>query len=541
MANDKTEALREKRAKRAEKPSREAALAAAALIKFRKYQLPVFWAKIGLLVLHWSRQIGKSYTLAAWAVYRILTNPGRLVTVLSNSKDNGTEFMVKCTEICAAMRQEFDDEDLSPDDLIENMRIECRIKTEGRWGRIKVLAANPRTARGFSGDLILDEFAFHEDSVAIWDAAEPILSSNKDFQCRVASTGNGRWNMFYRMAAIARNRGKVEGWPLSEAGYPVSKVPRSLAYTMGVKIYDTATRGEITPEAARKAALDKRSYDQNYECSFNDEAMALLTLELINAAEYSVEEGGVMECRIDEDDWSLDTLDYLRSLRGPLGLGMDVGRNRNLTSIFVGERIGQITFTRALLRIDDMRLPQQQERLMAVLGLKNFGRGAGDGTGIGLQLCEAAQDRVGQHRFEVVNFASKEKRRVRGVEQSDTALVTELMALDLLQAFEDKAFRIPMEARLRDSLRKPMRVQTGKQVHIAAENDETGHADEFWAAALLQRSLLAGLSGITDIAQVVLGGSRTGVPRFEARRLGGYKRASAGSMHQPMEAAEIDA
>ena len=62
-----------------------------------------------------------------------------------------------------------------------------------------MLAANPRTARGFSGDLILDEFAFHENGDAIWAAAEPILASNKDFLCRIASTGNGRHNLFYRM------------------------------------------------------------------------------------------------------------------------------------------------------------------------------------------------------------------------------------------------------------------------------------------------------------------------------------------------------
>ena len=43
-----------------------------------------------------------------------------------------------------------------------------------------------------SGDLILDEFAFHEDANAIWNAAEPILSSNADYLCRIASTPNGK-------------------------------------------------------------------------------------------------------------------------------------------------------------------------------------------------------------------------------------------------------------------------------------------------------------------------------------------------------------
>ena len=192
-----------------------------ALVRFRDYQLPVFLDReSGILILHWSRQIGKSYTLAAWAVDRLLSQLQRydswLITVLSNSRDNGAEFNLKCGEVCnklgLAVGNGMDERegsyamaDASPDLHYENMRMECRVTLmvggKARVGRIKVLAANPRTARGFSGDLILDEFAFHEDSLAIWDAAEPILSSNPEFLCRIASTGNGKHNMFYRICA----------------------------------------------------------------------------------------------------------------------------------------------------------------------------------------------------------------------------------------------------------------------------------------------------------------------------------------------------
>ena len=175
-----------------------------ALVRFRQYQLPVFMDReSGILILHWSRQIGKSYTLAAWAVDRLLTqlknNDTWLITVLSNSRDNGAEFVIKCQDICNKLgivlakqaqpvgdAMVYDATDNSPDLKYDNMRMEVRITLSvngrERIGRIKVLAANPRTARGFSGDLILDEFAFHEDSNAIWEAAEPILSSNPEFR-----------------------------------------------------------------------------------------------------------------------------------------------------------------------------------------------------------------------------------------------------------------------------------------------------------------------------------------------------------------------
>ena len=59
-------------------------------IKFRSYQMPVFKDRAsGLLILHWARQIGKSFTLGCWAVDRLLaklqSNVEWTVTVLSNS------------------------------------------------------------------------------------------------------------------------------------------------------------------------------------------------------------------------------------------------------------------------------------------------------------------------------------------------------------------------------------------------------------------------------------------------------------------------
>lgn len=489
------------------------------LLKLRPYQDRVFQSQAGLLVLHWSRQIGKSYTLAAWAVQRLLSRPGRLVTVLSNSRDNGAEFIRKCGEISTLLGLAYEEHDLSSGDFIEHMRIECRIQSCRRWGRIKVLAANPRTARGFSGDLILDEFAFHENSEAIWDAAEPIISSNADFQCRVASTGNGRFNKFYQLAALgAGGEQDDQGFALSQAGCPVSRVRRSEACGAGVQIFDAATREEITPAQARARALDKRSYDQNYECSFHEENMALLTLELIAAAE-TIEEP---PARIEERSWSSDTLEYLRGLRGPLGVGIDVGRSRDLTCICVGEREEGVIRLRALLRIADLRLPDQLREIEPLLAMANFGRAEIDATGIGLGLAEFAQERAGGSRVGALNFASRERRREAGsggaAHPGDTALVTELMALDLLRAFEDRAIRIPGEAALRESLRKPERVQTASGVRIAVERDQAGHADEFWSLALMVRALSRPAGGLADITQVHLG-ARPNDRGFRPRRL----------------------
>jgi phage FluMu gp28-like protein len=478
-----------------------------ALIRFREYQLPVFLDReSGLLILHWSRQIGKSYTLACWSVDRLLTQLQRydswLITVLSNSRDNGAEFCLKAAEVCNKMGAVFQQEDSSTDLSYENMRMEIRINLAGKIGRIKVLAANPRTARGFSGDLILDEFAFHENSNAIWEAAEPILSANPEFLCRISSTGNGKHNMFYRMSAGA---GPSDGTVFtSAAGFKVCRVTRSEAWKMGVKIYDPNTRQPILPEQARAKALDKRAYDQNYECAYNDENMALLTHELISAAERS-------PITIDEQVWSLATLARMRDVEGDLYVGNDIGRNRDLSVVTVIERLGQLKRVVGMLRMAGMRLPAQQEQVDKLCGLQKFRAYEGDMTGLGLGLVEYLQERWGNYRIRGVNFASTEPMSDRIAAEGrkgETAKVTEIMATELLGCFEDRSIEIPNDQELRDDLVKPEKITSpGGRVSIAAVRDEAGHADHFWSLALAVRAAGGTSLGVTaeNMRHIVVG------------------------------------
>jgi len=463
-----------------------------ALIKFRTYQMPVFMDRsTGIVVLHWSRQIGKSFTLAAWAVDRLLSQLQKydtwLITVLSNSRDNGAEFNLKAAEVCTKMGLAMVSEDTSPDLEYANMRMEVRItvKVNGREriGRIKVLAANPRTARGFSGDLILDEFAYHEDSAAIWEAAEPILSSNPEFLCRISSTGNGKHNMFYRMCA---GDGPNDGTPfISASGFKVCRVTRTEAHRMGVKVYDPNTRRPITPAEARAKSLDKRAYDQNYECQFNDENMALLTHDLISAAERSL-------IVIDEQRWSAVSLARMFRAKGDLYVGNDIGRNRDLSVVTVIEKIGHLKRVIGMLRMSGMRLPAQKDQLALICKLPKFRSYAGDMTGLGLGLVEFLQEDFGTYRIRGVNFSSTEPTsdliRAEG-RKAETAKVTEIMATDMLHCFEERSIEIPNDQELRDDLVKPEKITSpGGKVCIAATRDEAGHADHFWSIALAIRA-----------------------------------------------------
>ena len=112
--------------------------------------------KIGL----WSRQTGKSFACAAEAVFDCLTRPGQMWVILSAGERQALEFMEKARQWAKAF-------ELAVADYTElREAAEAVLKSAeirfANGSRMVGIPANPNTARGYSANLILDEFAFHE-------------------------------------------------------------------------------------------------------------------------------------------------------------------------------------------------------------------------------------------------------------------------------------------------------------------------------------------------------------------------------------------
>ena len=237
----------------------------------------------------------------------------------------------------------------------------------------------------------------------------------------------------------------------SRGGFKVSRVTRTMAHETGLEIYDSQTREAITPEQARAQALDKAAYDQNYECSFADENLALLTHELISAAESDE------AAKICEQDWTREALEVMRVANSPLYVGLDVGRKVDLSVLTVLERVGNVYHVRGMLRMKNMRLPDQEERLKQLCQLRQVRQVCIDMTGLGLGLFEYAQRTMGSHRICGINFSSSvAATRVIMQEGSkrETVRVTEAMAMEVLRVYEDRRMHQPRDWQLREDLRR---------------------------------------------------------------------------------------
>ncbi len=372
--------------------------------------------KIGL----WSRQTGKSFTAALEATDEAIAHADSLWIVLSAGERQSLEFMQK-----VRMHARVYGEVARLDDVELDAHTRRLSVTFGNGSRIIGLPANPNTARGYSGNVILDEFAFHEDSRAIWRGLVPTIT--RGYRLIVLSTPNGRNNMFYELWAHH-----------DEFSHHKVTIPDAKAAGLNVDV-----------DALRRA-LDPDGWQQEYLCEFLDEASALITYEMLDRAE--MDAGAVPPGT------------------GPLHLGMDVGRKRDLSVIWLLERVGDVYWTHGVRTLDRTPFHDQLEVLSEYLRNPRVRRACIDSTGLGAMLAEEAQRLHGRYRVEAVNF---------------TAAVKEDLAMRLLRAFQDRALRIPPDREIREDIHKVRKVVTvAGNIRFEAERDDAGHADRFWALAL---------------------------------------------------------
>lgn len=176
-----------------------------------------------------------------------------------------------------------------------------------------------------------------------------------------------------------------------------------------------------------------------------------------------------------------------------LYVGVDVGRTQDLTVITVLEKGRDLCFVRAMLRLRGMRLPEQQALLEEACRSPRFAGAQIDMTGLGLGLYEYTQKIFGD-RIRGLNFASSlpvqpGPHSTFGIRHSPiaSARAPEVLALRLLQIYEARRLRHPVDPLLREDLRQPERVTTAEgRVSIVAGRGggSGGHADHFWSLAL---------------------------------------------------------
>lgn len=380
----------------------------------------------------WSRQSGKTFSTTLEIADECHAKRTKWV-MLSRGERQSKENMEQCAIHCRAYgaAAEIIEQGYRAGDA-EYKQLEIRLPN---GSRVLGLPANPDTARGHSANVYLDEFAFHADSRKIWASLFPTIT--RGYRLAITSTPQGKSNKFY----------ELESNPL----FSKHKVDIYDAVAGGLILRDEQGQ-PITPEQLREALGDEDAWQQEYLVQYLDEASAYLTYELIAACEH-------------EQAWMTAPEDWQPI--GPLFVGVDIGRKKDLTVIWVLELLGDTLWTRHVIELQRLPFAVQKEVLWPWLG--RCQRAAIDATGLGMQLAEEAEDAFGSS-VEPVTFNLQNK---------------ELLAVTFRRQFEDQTIRVPAERRVREDFHRIKRIAgaTGAFRFDAARNEE-GHSDRFWAAAL---------------------------------------------------------
>jgi len=287
--------------------------------------------------------------------------------------------------------------------------------------------------------VILDEFAFHKDSEAIWKALFPVIS--RGYKLRIVSTPAGKGNRFHLIFTGDNNFSKHF-----------------------VDIYEAVKSGVPHDIAQLKEGIDDEDgWTQEFECKFVDEATAFLTYDMIAACADEL-----LGDEIGYEQFDLSVLDG--NFKGDIYCGVDIGRKKDLTVITLEELLGDCLWTRLMITCFRVKFKDQQQLLGRLIRKFDIARTCIDATGIGAQMAEDTAAEFGPYRVEEVTFTNSVK--------NDLAVRTR-------RHFEDRRIRIPNSRILRDDLHSIKKTTTAAgNIRFDAERTKDGHADRFWSLAL---------------------------------------------------------
>ncbi len=391
-----------------------------------------------------SRRIGATYTQAFEDVRDCIEKRVPAVWYSSADESAAREYIAHCRHWVRALQAvaEFVGASLyEGEDALKQFVIEFANGT-----KIHALSSNPKALRSKGGKVVLDEFAFHEHPDELWAAAKPVATWG--YPLRIISTHNGRRCRFYKFIEAVRN---------GELPWSLHTTPLEDAVEAGLvdKIYGRPTTREERLqwlEQVRLDCVDEETWLQEYCCVPVDESTAFLTYEMIAACE------------------GPDVEAPLSSTTEDVYVGMDIGRKRDLSVIWVLERQGQTLFTRQVRVLQQAPFGVQREVLFEVLSHRNVRRCCIDASGLGMQLAEEALQRFGKYRVEPITF---------------TPSVKEDLAYNLRRHFEEHRVIIPRDYDIREDLHSVRKtVTTAGHIRFDAERSQGSHADRFWALAL---------------------------------------------------------
>ncbi len=429
--------------------------------------------KYGLM----ARQVGKDFAAGfeGAADCALAESEGRKVDwlIAAPSERQSLESLQKWKAWAEVFKMTLADEDETRDGGGENLLTSASI-TFPHGSRVIAVPGKPDTVRGFSANVLLNEFSFFEQPEATWKAILPSVTNPLGGvkKVRLITTPNGIGNKAHDLwvknyshhppspglrppSPAQAGEGRGEGGPMWACHF--------------VDIHRAVKEGlPVNIDELREAMDDPEGWAQEFECQFLDVQSTLLPYELI------------APCESLEATASVPPEFWQGAPPFPMVMGIDFGRRHDLTVAWTLRQLGDVQQTVEVLEMHRASTPEQVEWLRPRLRVArrvclDY---TGPGVGLGDYLAgEFGEWEPGRHKFgkiELCHFTN--------------ALKLEIFS-KLRMAFERRRLRVPVSRVIREDLHSVNRVSspTG-QITYRAPHSADGHADRCSALALAMRA-----------------------------------------------------
>ena len=262
-------------------------------------------------------------------------------------------------------------------ELFEKRRLEFRIyHSPTSYSRTKVIALTP-SAVGETGDMMADEIARIKNWREVWEAIEPIISSDPRFRLLLSTTPavddtHLSYEMLLQPAGLELPVRPEGNWFHSEFGIDVLRLTAYDAEADGVKLFDTNTGEPVSVAKHRAQSRDQEAWDRNYGAMDVVGGTGAIGLVEMNAAQIRGE-GKCLHVEIKRDNDLDEALAWLRAKlgNGPVGCGWDLAtttkETSNPSSFTVTEKFGGAYIERLVLTWKTDSDMVQEARATAIL------------------------------------------------------------------------------------------------------------------------------------------------------------------------------
>ena len=407
-----------------------------------------------LKLMEKSRQIGISWSTAFASDERTAAQDARHDEWVSSRDDIQARLFIEDCKLFAGIMN-MAARDLGEMVIDPDKKLSAYVLEFASGKRIHSMSSNPDAQAGKRGSRILDEFALHRDQRKMWAIAYPGITWGGCME--IVSTHRGSNSFFNGLIREAREKGNPKKLSLHRVTLQ-DALDQGFLYKLQQALPADAEQQDMDEaeyfDFVRNGAADEESFDQEYMCIPADDDSKFIEYELITGCEYMA-----------NMPWEREVDDHFS---GRLFCGVDIGRKKDLTVLWVVEQLGDVLYTGKVIAMEKMRKSAQEDILYPWFSICD--RICIDATGLGIGWADDAQDKFGEHRVEAVTFSGQ---------------VKEALAYPLKGKMEDRALRIPDDPVIRADLRKVQKVTTAAgNIRFVAESTPDGHADRFWSLAL---------------------------------------------------------